>query len=221
MIFSQLLTEAYRLLEDPNRIAWPNSAIVRHLNAALRSIGSAVGDSGRTTLSLVQGQQAYDLPAGVRRIREVRIAPESGSEPLIITQRRLEEMRINVPQEGDPSLYAVQLTSGANEDQFGLFMWPAPARSTADAIIIDYEIEYELDSDDPATVPQEAQVIPFPRAYEMAILYLTIGSALSERDDDSDIQKSEHYWALGQRQLTELQPTGSASKMIDAYRPFP
>lgn len=228
MIFGDVLTQVYRLLEDPGQFAWPNSAVALHLQDAVREVANRVGRAeGRGTLGLVQGQQSYVLPVGIKRVKNVRILPEiqaGGTQAeagMSLQEVPLEEMPIVVLQEADPRVFSTSAVAGATEEQLELFMWPAPARSTADAIVYNYDIEYAFASVDPADAGNLAQLIPFPAQYDKIILYLTCAGLLSERTDQDEMRKGELFQFKAEEILRPLIPIRPTSYMRDVYRAFP
>ena len=163
MNFGDLLTEVYDLGNDPGQVAWRNSVVARYLNGSLRRAGQITGDSARLSLALVQGQQEYALPTGVRRVKQVSIMPQEGVEPRYpIVETSIQKIPVITQTQKDPERYALQATGGANGQNFSLFMWPAPGRSAPDSIIIDIELAYEFTSTNPATAGELATELPFP-----------------------------------------------------------
>ena len=74
------LVRIRQLLEDSGGFtAFDNENITRAVEDAVRKVGNKVGrNQGRLTISMVEDQQEYILPEGVRRINKVEIVPENG-----------------------------------------------------------------------------------------------------------------------------------------------
>ena len=225
MNFGQLLTNTYRILQDPGQAVYANSVIALYASQALRTVGNALSiTSGRdASLALVDGQQEYVVPDGVRRITHIRILPEAGTEPgNYLDEYRLGQFPFIDPNNADPQYFAILGGGGTDEDQLKLFLYPSPNRSASNSIIIDYELDYEFLSDDPATTDQKTlQLIPFPKIYHLAVLYFTVYYALSEQDDGHDLEKALYYKNLGMDILRDYSAINSISFYKDNFRAFP
>jgi hypothetical protein len=224
MFFSTLLSSFYEIFQDPLQTTLSNTSLARAATKGVRRVANIVGrDDARTLLSLVQGQQIYELPVGVRRLTKVRILPENGNEPHYegLPQIMADQVPVTVPQEGDPEGYSLSLTGGTDSDRYALTLWPAPARSAADSIIVDHAVDTIIESDSPATAPQLAQVIPFPEQFEPAILYYTLYYALSERMDEKDKQDAQYYLSMAKDEMKENAPVDAISSRVDINRAMP
>lgn len=193
-------TEAREIFADPSGNVLTDALFLRHLNDTLNLVGLELDDSIRSTLSLVQSQREYPLGTGNLNIQEVHIVPENNTADTIrLVPRRLKDIPYQVANEADPEYYYIQPTGGTNGDEFSIFVYPAPARSTADALVIDARPSYELAND--------ADYIPFPSHFHGPIIRHTVGSIMADRDDDKDV-------AVGERKMMK------AMEYIRRYRTF-
>lgn len=228
MNYGDLQTQVYRILEDPNGFAWPNSAVAFNLNTAVSTLVNKLGRAeGRLTLSTVVGQQEYTLPQGITRVKQVRILPQiqaggSQQEPSgSLTELALEDMPVVVTQNGNPDRFSLKAVGGSNEDQFSIFVWTAPDWAASDNIIVDFDIDYQFTSDDPSSGADLAQLIPFPPAYDKIIVRLTAAEMLGERSDADDIQKGEFWYDKAMQELKPKLPIRTTSYRRDVRRAFP
>jgi len=195
MQVSAARTEARDLVADPSGNVLTDALFLRHINKALAQLALKLNDSARTTVSLVQGQREYALGSGILSIEEVHIVPENNlSDTIKLIPRRLDAMPYQAGTEADPTHYYIQPTGGTNSDEFSLFVWPAPARSTADALIVDYKPLYEMVND--------VDYLPFPSMFHGPLIQYASGSFLADRDDDKDVAVGERMMA---RAMTEMQ----------------
>lgn len=226
MIFSEIKSRLYSLLQDQFQTAWTNSTVAAAVTKAVRKVGNKVGrDSSRTTLALVQGQIEYTLPLGVRRLSKIRILPENGNEPdhsgLDQIDYALLPVVNNVSAQADPTHFALSLTGGAGANQYLLTVFPAPARNAVDAIIIDFEVDTVIESDNPSTGPQDAQIIPYPEQFEEAIVYYSASYLLLERSDSKDTEESRKYRKIANQEIRENRPVDALSFYRDQNRAMP
>jgi hypothetical protein len=115
----------------------------------------------------------------------------------------------------------VNLNTSNPDYYFQLLFWPTPARSAERTIVITYEIDYLIESDDPATAGQLAVPIPFPRIYDTALENLTCYYLLSQSDDTTDTNNAAKFKNIGEDCLSRSRPIDSSSSMIDIFRAFP
>lgn len=213
MTQAELYTAVRSMLEDPSGFRFTNSIIDRYTNEALRRVERSTGQTQRRlTLSLVQGQQEYLLPeTGVLRVIGVEIIPEDGQSTTInqIQQLDLNNIPTIASTESDPTCYAIDIASGTDQNQQALLMYPPPARSTADAIVVTYEGDFTTGS-----------VIPFPPTFDLIIQRLTAAGCLSESEDESAVRKGEYLRNLAEENLRDMAWMDSQSAMI-VPRAFP
>ena len=225
MNFGQLLSDVYELLEDPLQTAWTNRAVARAVKKAVRRIANAVGrDDTQTLLSLVESQQEYVLPTGIRRVNKVRIIPEQGGEPRgagLLQLASPKDLPLTLDEESDPQYFVLRLTGGTNANQYSLIFYPVPARSATDAIVVDHAVDTIISSDSPATAPQLAVELPFPEQFDEAMLYYTAGFLLAERSDEGDMQESMKFEAMAKAEIRENGPVDSLSFRADLNRAMP
>jgi len=224
MNFGNVVTEVYRVLQDPTQTAWPNSAVALYTTEAVRRVAEMTATSAnRTTLSLVQGQQAYELPADISRLVSVEITPSVGGEPQVIEERDYSDIPVDATQEGEPRFYSLLSANqiSATADRLAIFIWPPPNRSQTDSIILNVRDDFRILSDNPATAPQLAVEIPFPHKFDIPIIYMTIGGLLRERDDENDVVKGERYMQWAEDKLMSYIPLQSITSYGDSNRRFP
>jgi len=214
MTQAELYTAVKSILEDPTGFRYKPAIIDRYTNAALRRVERSVGKTQRRlTLSLVQGQQEYLLPVnGVRRVISVEIIPENGT-PLRdnkITEVDFDSIPSTVVQETDPTCYAIDIASGTNQNQQAILMYPPPARSTADAIVVTYDGDFTTGS-----------VLPFPPTYDLIIQRLVAAGCLSESEDQSEVSKGEYLKGLAETELSDMAFLSSNGYPEDTNRAFP
>lgn len=213
MTQSELYTAVRSMLEDPSGFRYTNVIIDRYTDMALRRVERSAGKTQRRlTLSLVQGQQEYLLPAtGIRRVISVEILPENGTptQDNTITQVDFSQIPSTVVQESDPTCYAIDIASGASQNQQALLMYPPPARSTADAIVVTYDGDFTTGS-----------LLPFPSTYDLIIQRLTAAGCLSESEDQTEVQKGEYLKNLAEDELKDMAFLDSNS-YLEVDRAFP
>lgn len=228
MLFSDVLTQVYRILEDTGQFAWPNSAVALHLQDAVRDVANQLGSAdARITLDLAQGTANYLLPVGVRRVNNIRILPEipaggtqaEAGPPL--KQDTLAKFPVVSVQDAEPRRFAMSAVAGATQEQFEILFHPTPQRSATGGIIVNYGIEYPFTSPDPADQTALDQQIPFPSQYDKVIYYKTAGGMLSERTDQADIEKGEYFNSKAERLLKPMLPVKATEAMVDECRAFP
>lgn len=214
MLVSAALTEVQKMLGDESGFDIDLTLYLRHLNKAIARFSQQLDDSGRTTLSLVASQNQYDLPAGLRTITKVRIVPENSvSQTCEIYPRRLEDIPVFSANEADPTDYYLQISAGADGDTFGLYVWPTPARSATDAIIIDYTPYYEM--------ALGTDVLPFPSMLNGALIQYSAGSLLMDRVDDKDRAQGQDLQGMGMRDLTTFRSYQPVNYMAQTISRFP
>lgn len=210
------LRDAVRgILQDPAGVRFLDPQVDRYTNQALRRVERAIGKTQkRLSLNLQQGVQIYALPAtGVLRVISVQIIPENGayqSNLPALQEVDLHAIPPQLPDEKDPDRYAINLAGGADQNQIELQMFPAPARSTSDAIVVTYDGDFTT-----------ATEIPFPETYDLVIQRLTAAGCLSEEDDETSIRKAEYLRTLAEEELRDLSYMGSLSDVNNAVRTFP
>jgi len=214
MLRTELRSIVRSILEDPSGFRFTDTIIDRYTTEALRRVERSVGlTQRRLTLSLVESQQEYLLPvAGVLRVLSVDIIPEDGSpnsSRKVIQQVDFNDIPVDVVNETDPYIYAIDIASGTNSDQMALIMYPPPARSTADSIVVTYDGDFVTESQ-----------IPFPPTFDMIIARLTSAGCLSESEDETSIRKGEYLRELAEGDLRDMTWMSSMSK-INTERFFP
>ena len=229
MQFSDFLPQVYRIVEDEGQFAWPNSAVALHLQEAVRDVANKLGLADtRVELSLVEGNSNYLLPAGIRRVNNVRILPaipaggtQAQAGPPLAQCNSLAEFPVVNVQNDEPARFVMSAVEGSNEDQFQITLNPAPARSATAAIIVNTGIEYPFTSADPAAGGDLTQLIPFPPQYLKVIIYKTASGMLSERVDESDIRRGIQLNNQADEWLEPMLPVKSTQHYAQPPRAFP
>ena len=217
MDYSTLITDVLAILEDNLGVAFSDSQEQRAATKAVRRVANKVGRTeSRQSLDLVESQQAYLVPTGIRRLKKVQLIPENGNEPNSTGLRQvgLSDIPITVPNERDPDRYSIRLDAGTDENQFEIFLWPAPARSATDAIVITYDVDVVFDG-------TAGQKIPYPPELQEAIVYYTASYLLFERADESDTQEAQKFKIMGDTEVKENRSVDSMSHYIDNNRAMP
>lgn len=224
MDFLDVKDRIYPLLQDRIQTTWLNPIVAKAVTKAIRRVANRVGrDESLIKISLVESQQAYVLPLGVRRLSKVKIIPENGTEPPFrgLPQVLRHLIPLTTPNERDPVMFSLNLTGGAAQNQYELFFWPPPARSATDAIQITYALDTVIVSDDPSTTPQDEQVIPYAEQFEEAIIYYTAAFLLFERSDDKDTQEAQKFRLIADEEVRTNRPVDALSFYRDNNRAFP
>ena len=212
MLQTDLRTQVLSVLEDPGGFRFKDPILTRYTTEAVRRVSRAVGNTQRRlALSLVESQQEYLLPAsGVARVISVQIIPETGSgNPPHLQQVDLNDIPIMLPDDAEPRVYSLDLAAGVNGDQKGINMFPAPARSTADAIVVTYEADFVDDVN-----------LPFPSTFDIVLVRLTAAGCLSESDDEASVKKGAFLQLKAEDQLSDISWQDSLSR-INTERSFP
>lgn len=214
MLVSEAHQEAYEMLGDVGGFVYTLPLFLRHLNKTLVKVGQLLDDSSRTSINLVASQQDYDLPTGLRTITKVRLVPEnSTSTTCELLPIRLEDVPVFTPNETDPTHYYLQPSGGANNNQFSMFVWPTPARSATNAIIVDYTPDY--------TLALGSDTVPFPDMFNAPIVLYTAGSMLVDREDAKDVESGRIKMQKAMDELTSLRTFQPVQYMGQSDRRFP
>ena len=227
MIYSDVTTDIYRILKDPGKVAFTSACVAKAVTAAVRKVLGATNTAvGRTTLSMVLGQQQYDLPyfnngtpntLGIRRLTRLRLVPAVGGEPKEIPQYQLDEITYTSPTPGDPYAFALISGQGATSpEQLSMFVWPTPARSAVGAFVIDYAVDYVFTSS-----TNDSTAIEVPETLTNVVAWLAAADCLLESDDVSDIQKSSVLRQQAERRIAENFIMESLTLRADKNRIFP
>ena len=214
MTQTELRTAVLGILQDPAGVHFTSGLIDKYTNAALRRIERAVGKAEKRLFEDFQiGVQAYPLGSGISRIISVEIIPENGTQTTRVNP--LQEVNLLsippvLPDNRDPDRYAINMAGGPNENEFELVFYPAPARDTANAIVVTYDGDFTT-----------ATEIPFPDIFDLVIQRLTASGCLSEEDDETSIRKGEYLKGLAEDELRDLSWMGSLSDINNVVRTFP
>lgn len=212
MLQTALRTQVRSVLEDPAGFRFTDAIVDRYTTEAIRRVSRAVGNvERRLALSLVQGQQEYLLPAtGVGRIISVQIIPENGANPNgSLRQVDLSQIPVILPDDSDPTMYSLDVAAGANKDQKSLNMYPAPARSTPDSIVVTYVADFTAEPN-----------LPFPSDFDIILVRLTAAGCLSESEDESSVRKGEYLRGLAEDQLSDMSWLDALNR-VSTERHFP
>ena len=215
--FGALKSTVYEILQDPAGVAWSVDAVKRSATKANRKIANVVGlNQSRLTLSMVQGQQSYEIAGTtVKRISSIRILSEAGDQAgYPLTQVQLDELPINTSEEGEPTNFVLNIISGTDGDQTGIVLWPTPARSQADAIIVDYEPNDTLTGND-------AEVLPYPSVFDEARIYYTLYYMLMDREDTKDTESALKFEKMAKDEMKGIQFNSFSFSNVDVYRQMP
>jgi len=171
---------------------------------AVRDLINRVGRyTGRAALNMVQSQQEYVLPVGILRLTKIEIIPESGESSNIrpLDKVALWEIPIGSGTEGDPTKYAYENSDPANPAQMSLFVYPAPGRNAANAIVYDYERGEEVTNND-------AFIMPFKEEFSYGVILKTAGLMLDVSDDGDELQKAAILEVKGNSIIAQNSYTG-------------
>jgi len=214
MLVSEALAEVQTMLCDASGFDIQLPLYLRHLNKAITRFAQSLDDSARTTLNLVASQQQYDLPVGLRSINKIQLVPEnSTSTTCELLPIRLEDIPVFTPNEKDPTHFYLQISGGSDSNTFGLFVWPTPARSATDAIVIDYTPDYEM--------TLGTDVIPFPNMLNAYIVQYSAGSLLMDRVDDKDRMQGADLQRMALDNLVRFRSYQPVQYMAQTTSRFP
>jgi len=224
MTLAELEAQVRDIIDDPGKFRYSDTVFAFDATEASLEIVDALSlpSERDTSLSLVEDQKTYVLPADITRVVAIRLIPENGGNP----GGELDEvLRAELPvvddltnrNLSDPKRYALISGEGTNEDQLMLVFEHAPRRSASNAIVIDYQIQYEFDgSADFAT-----QNVPFPARYNYPMVHMTAGLLLKRSDDAADKARGESLFMEGKDRLGERAMLNSLSFWQDNYRSMP
>ena len=211
---AEALTEAQELMGDASGFIVTFNYFKRYLNRALGIFGQKLDDSARTTISLVQSQQAYALGSGVRSVLDVRLVPENTTNTTVpLAPMRLNDIPYHTNVEQDPTHYYLQPSGGTNSNELSMHLWPSPGRSASNAIIVDYTPRYDIVS--------SSDYIPLAHWAHPYIVQYAIGCALSDRADDADVQQGERFKATALREFATFRAFQPLAYMAQSTRRFP
>jgi len=202
------------MLQDAAGVHFDDGVIDRHTTSAIRRVERAVGKTQKRLFEDLQtGVQTYPLGSGILRIITVEILPENGTKSTKV--HPLQEVDLaaippELPENRDPDRYAINMAGGANENEFELVFFPAPARDTVNSIVVTYDGDFVTGAE-----------IPFPETFDLIIQRLTAAGCLSEEDDETSIRKGEYFSGLAERELGDLAWMGSLSDVNNIVRTFP
>ena len=223
MKLNELIDDVQDLLEDPGGLAaFSDSRCTKAAESACRELGNRVGRNEiRFAIDMVADQAEYEFPSSfeVRRIEQVRILPENGSEPRRggLIQIDLFDLPLTETEssERDPDRFVLNLTGGSIEDRYSLTLWPTPSRSADDTIVVDAEIDYVFEVADQLTIN-----VPYPPQFKEALKNLTAYYLLMSKENATDQEQAMRFFQLGVTQISENRPVDAISKTVSC-RSFP
>lgn len=225
MTFDELLTAVYENVQENKAapIRWKNDRVAFYANKAFRRIVGTVGRYEiRTTLNLVQGQQVYQLPDDVKRLKAVWVVPENSTTTVLtpLEEVGFEFLPVLTGEERDPTNYALRASDLTNPDQMAVVLFPIPGRNGTDDLVIDYERDVPIVSDEVATAPQLAAVLPIKEQFDLALTYFTSAFLLKISDDQDELTKAAIFENEGEDILKREYAIGSVTRQASNSRNY-
>jgi hypothetical protein len=226
MTLGELITDVRRLVENQAEIdgdsvavlknygrRWDDRVIAQYARKGVNHIYRRAGSvSDQISLNLVQSQEIYTLSTPGRVIK-VEIIPENSGPAVVLQQIQLAEIPTVQTDEKDPEYFALTQTVSGNDLQNtqDLVVTPAPARTTAGAIVVTYAMEWEFDADPTATAAQLDTEIPILPKFELDLTHYVAGSLLLELGSPTMAQKGQYLISKAEEEIGNLAAINSLS----------